>query len=282
MRGVILIGVILIALFAFQCYFRVLEFAGSKTKSSESAVWKSVLVPSLKKPRSFQRTWMSQCQQDRIVHFLNPQPGYFIDLASNDPVWISNTFCLERFKHWTGICLEANSDYWYETLAIRSCVLVGGAVFEQQGEELKFSMNGWGGGIISQSMDNKPNTTSKPTVSGLASRDVLAPTGTLDNILLQVGAPRVIDYLSLDVEGAELECMKTLDLSRTRFKIMTIERPKPELKNLLISHGYVMTHNLSWFGETLWLDKAHPKLHEIAGLSLEALLDKVNKEVGSP
>ena len=46
--------------------------------------------------------WFSQVKQDQIVSalFRGKQSGFFIDLASNDAVEISNTFALERFYGW--------------------------------------------------------------------------------------------------------------------------------------------------------------------------------------
>lgn len=48
--------------------------------------------------------WFSQAKQDQIVSSLlrNQRGGFFIDLAANAPVHISNTFALERKFGWTG------------------------------------------------------------------------------------------------------------------------------------------------------------------------------------
>ena len=38
--------------------------------------------------------------------------GFFLDLAANEPVVLSNTRSLERDLGWKGVCIEANPFYW--------------------------------------------------------------------------------------------------------------------------------------------------------------------------
>jgi FkbM family methyltransferase len=50
-----------------------------------------------------------------------------------------------------------------------------------------------------------------------------APARTLNSILLEAGAPASIDFLSLDVEGSEIEVLKGVDHEAFRFRYMLIE-----------------------------------------------------------
>jgi hypothetical protein len=83
--------------------------------------------------------WHSQARQDELVVALlgNKTNGYFIDLAANDAVQLSNTYALERFYHWKGVCIEPNPMYWYNLTAFRTCVIIGAVVGDQrmQGNE---------------------------------------------------------------------------------------------------------------------------------------------------
>ena len=56
----------------------------------------------------------SQARQDECVLSLlrNQTNGYFIDLASNDATILSNTYSLERYFDWNGLCIEPNPIYW--------------------------------------------------------------------------------------------------------------------------------------------------------------------------
>ena len=69
---------------------------------------------------------------------------------------------------------------------------------------------------------------------------------TLNSLLLEAGAPAHIDFLSLDVEGAELEVLRGLDHQAFRFKYMLIEcRDLPRLSAYLEQNGYRFVEKLS-------------------------------------
>ena len=59
---------------------------------------------------------------------------------------------------------------------------------------------------------------------------------TLEEILDDNLAPKVIHYLSLDVEGSETDIMRNFNFKKYKFLSLTIERPTPELNNLLFKN----------------------------------------------
>jgi hypothetical protein len=66
------------------------------------------------------------------------------------------------------------------------------------------------------------------------------PCRRLCEILGTAGAPTNIDYLSIDVEGAELRILAEFPFDRYRFAALTIERPTPAVHELLSKAGYVL------------------------------------------
>jgi hypothetical protein len=65
-------------------------------------------------------------------------------------------------------------------------------------------------------------------------------------LLDEANAPSVIDFLSLDVEGAELEVLKGVDFARYRFKYMLVEcRNLTRLELFLAQQGYALVDRLS-------------------------------------
>lgn len=54
----------------------------------------------------------------------------------------------------------------------------------------------------------------------------------LTEILYRFQAPQVIDYLSLDVEGAEYYVMQRFAFDRNKVRVLTVERPSQELVDL--------------------------------------------------
>ena len=76
---------------------------------------------------------------------------------------------------------------------------------------------------------------------------VMLTTTTLDEILMRAGAPTFIHFMSLDIEGAELDALRGLSLDRYRFGAMAIEHnyeesKRTQIRQLLKQHGYENVH----------------------------------------
>ena len=194
-------------------------------------------------------TWFSQVRQDEVVAtlFNSKKNGYFVDLAANDAVHISNTYALETNFGWSGICIEPNPVYW-ESLAFRQCQVVAAVVGNRTRDTVLFKYPKRAaprGGIVGPEFENK-----EPSKHG---EDHHKLTVTLEEILNRYHAPPVMDYLSLDVEGAQFYVLETFPFHKFRFNVMTIERSTPKLDNLLESRGYHIIKELKKGRETLWV-----------------------------
>ena len=55
------------------------------------------------------------------------------------------------------------------------------------------------------------------------------------------------------MEGAEEFIMGGFNFNEYVFKVLTIERPKDRLRQMLESHNYKQIQRLSRWGETLWI-----------------------------
>lgn len=192
--------------------------------------------------------WFSQARQEEAILKMlgSNKGGFFVDLAANDATVLSNTYILERDYHWTGICIEPNPMYWYNLTHYRpNCQLVGAVVGAKRMDKVDFLFTaGDHGGIVGTNFDN----------SGLKwkRQSQVEYTVTLLEILERYNAPKVIDYLSLDVEGAEEFILQHFPLSNYKIRAMTIERPNDGLRKILEMHGYQQMMRLSRWGETLW------------------------------
>jgi hypothetical protein len=108
-------------------------------------------------------------------------------------------------------------------------------------------------------------------------------TVTLTHVLDRLGAPTAIDYLCLDVEGTEdsqsivigthgggrsveFYAHRHFAFNRYVFKILTIERPKADLIDLLTRKGYKQLCTISSFGETLWVSRKHQQTMDLTTL----------------
>ena len=69
---------------------------------------------------------------------------------------------------------------------------------------------------------------------------------TLNQILVEASAPALIDFLSLDVEGAEIEVLKGLNHTQFKFKYICVEnRSFDTLNEYMTNIGYVFVEKLS-------------------------------------
>ncbi len=215
-----------------------------------------------------QNEWFSQVKQDQIVYKLlgKLDGGYFVDLASNDATMLSNTYSLEAFHGWNGLCIEPNAKYWAR-LAFRKCKVIGAIIGETRMEEVVFNFGpkkssnviyhhqrfdgGVFGGIVDKNMDNKIDKV-KEGQDNMVKRFTVP----LEEIFQRNDAPKTIDYFSLDVEGAESIVMMDFPFQKYKFRILSIERPKHELKQRLESNDYVFLRETGGFGETIWAHKS--------------------------
>jgi Methyltransferase FkbM domain len=199
-----------------------------------------------------QQRWFSQARQDELVIGLlrNKTNGYFIDLAANDAVLLSNTFALEKHYHWNGICIEPNPIYWQNLSSYRSCMIVAAVVGAQRMEEIYFRFEaGDHGGIANDGFNNgkrwQRQSERRYTVT------------LLEILRDRARAPTLIDYLSLDVEGAETFIMQNFPLDLYRIKIITAERLRGPIRQFLKDHGYEFITRITKWGESLWVHSSY-------------------------
>jgi FkbM family methyltransferase len=205
------------------------------------------------------KTWLpfksySQVKQDYMILtlFNDKADGFFVDLASNHWQDLSNSLSLEHFNNWKGVCAEPNPQYLVGLLSNRKCAVYTNPVSDTNGETVRFTFmgkfagesDGVLGGIVGAEFDNTADSSDNV-------KELL--TVTLGEILEHAGAPRVIDYLSLDVEGAEWHVLKAFPFERYVFLSITVERPSKEVHHILIKHGYRFVSVLAKFGDCLYV-----------------------------
>jgi len=170
----------------------------------------------------------SQVGQDVTLMsiFDNKFDGFFVDLASNDAKLLSNTLALEQHLGWHGLCIEPNPQY-HAGYKERTCTLVDAVAGKFDNETISFVFDNAFGGISGFDKTLAPNKNG-----------MLFQTVSLESIFKKMNVPAVINYMSLDVEGAELYVMSTFPFHKYRFDVITVERPRM-LRVLLEKNDYV-------------------------------------------
>jgi len=169
--------------------------------------------------------------------FNEKREGFFVDCGAADGLTISNTALLEQQFGWTGICIEADTAYYQALCRNRRATCIH-ACLDGEVREVEFCQRQLLGGIVGTGLDNAP-------AAGVASGPTIRlRTRTLADILAACGAPATIDYLSMDVEGAEERILLGFPFEQYVFRCITIERPKAALRARLSRQGYVVVKEI--------------------------------------
>merc|ERR1712098_342282 len=213
--------------------------------------------------RFTKRNFASQDAQDWLLFssmFRNMEGGgVYVDLAANDPRWISNTFLLDRCVGWTGLCIEADPKHARNLRARRKCKVFEGCIWNVS-QEMTFEFNNGSGAAGLQGHNKLENFRQESTPRKMVC-------STLQHELERNDIQHV-DYLSLDIEGAEIEAMKGVDFGKTRIDVITAETNGPRGQLLIdILEGKGFVNLFKKFGFKLNLD--HVFIHRDAADKLQ-------------
>jgi FkbM family methyltransferase len=167
---------------------------------------------------------------------------YFIDIGANDGKTFSNTFLLEKKYNWKGICSEPLPSAFEQLVKCRSIICDNNAVFSKSGLSLEFSESDLLSGItkfIDCYDDSKKGN------------QIIVNTITLQNLLDNYKAPKIIQYFSLDTEGTELEILKSVDFFTYTFLYINLEHNyieprRSNIRTLLLNNGYLYKGQNEW------------------------------------
>lgn len=179
----------------------------------------------------------SEIGQDKWVAeaiFPDVHDGVFLDVGSGHGQIGSNTRALED-RGWTGICV----DPFPTAMAGRTCQMITDVVSNEAGKKVLFHTHDGLGGIADTLGKWKDEASKAPAVE--------MTTTTLGEVLARAKAPAFIHFLSLDIEGAELDALRGLPFDQYRFGAMAIEHNEEEPKRtdiiaFLAARGYRRVH----------------------------------------
>lgn len=195
----------------------------------------------------------SQKGEDSLLwEFFNYRSsGFFVDVGAFDGVHLSNSYSFE-LAGWSGICVEANPEYFQLCAKARpnsKCVNAA-CVGDPSMRQITFKSEPIG--LLSGVSVDADDVAQRYERRGLhfeGFKEITVPAVTL-NELLERFLPEggVIDFISIDVEGTEIEVLKGLDLDRFQVSVLVIEanndKARQELESYLKPTGYVVARIL--------------------------------------
>ena len=136
--------------------------------------------------------------------FAAARSGFFVEVGANEPQRGSQTWPLEQIG-WTGILVEPQPDLAAQLRQSRRARVVAAACSSPENA---------GGGDDALSFRAAFFAPARLAVaSSIAHGTIEVPTRTLDDILTEAGAPAPIDFVSIDVEGHEVEVLRGFDIA---------------------------------------------------------------------
>lgn len=193
---------------------------------------------------------------DQVLETYLPQKnGFFVELGANDGITQSNTKYFELFKGWKGVLIEPYPPNAKKCLKYRKSstqVFQAACVSSDYAEEtvkllysnlmtIELGRNGDITDPIAHALDGKQFLQNNEYV-----HEFDAPAITLTQILLEAKAPQLIDLLSLDVEGNELQVLGGLDFEVFKFKYICVEtRTQGLISHFLELRNYEFLAELS-------------------------------------
>ena len=170
----------------------------------------------------------SNQNETRLVweFFQRKTTGVFVEVGANHPTQENQTWFLEQ-QGWSGVLIEPNPDLFKLLCEHRPrSRAVQAAVGAQAGEaELWLGLN------------HLHSTLAPVLEDPLSGKKVKVKLRTLDSILAEAGVTAV-DFLSIDVEGLELQVLQGLTLKKYSPQLILMEEHRRDC----IKHFYLRRH----------------------------------------
>lgn len=173
----------------------------------------------------------------KLDTILNKTNGFYIELGANNGLTQSNTAFFEFHRHWNGILIEPSKNA-YERCVInrpKSACFNYACAANCTNEFIEGDFNG----NLMSSVDGKRCNSTEL---------VKVPCTTLELILDTVSNATHIDFMSLDVEGFELDILKGLNLEKYSPTFILIEIYNKDYSNIIQfmhEHNYTCVLNFS-------------------------------------
>jgi FkbM family methyltransferase len=163
--------------------------------------------------------WFAQHGEDRYLLDRYGSKGLYVDVGANHPFKISNTYRLYR-EGWRGIVIDPLASLIAKHKSLRPLdIQLHGAVGDEHGG----AINVWEffPSVVSTTDENSASIYEKAGYPLLGAYSV--PVYRLDHLLECFFPTQIVDVLSVDVEGHELACLRSLDLERHRPRTIVVE-----------------------------------------------------------
>lgn len=190
-------------------------------------------------------TFYSQQGEDFFIfrNFINlpTKDGIFLELGACDGLLYSNTMFFEKYLGFNGILIEPVKEFYEKLIKNRPNNSCYNYAISSNKSDVDILVNGAVSGIkqnMSESFIDSWYSKGKSSIRKVKTK-------TLDNIFQEKGI-KYIDFFSLDVEGGELDVLKTIDWNNITIYLICIEldghneEKDEKCRQILIDNGFIL------------------------------------------
>ncbi len=184
-----------------------------------------------------------------VRKFFGDRLGFFVEVGANHPHEESQTWDLDR-RGWTGVLIEPQPVLAANLREKRTAQVFAVACSspDNSGRTLPFYVAG-----AMLSLDRK-----RMAPGAVPETVIEVPAKTLDEVLIESKAPVPIDFLSIDVEGHELDVLRGFDFGRWQPRLILLEDHVANLDKhrFLTAAGYRVVKRFGFNGWYVPVDAA--------------------------
>ena len=173
-----------------------------------------------------------------LNYYKKAQNKFFVELGAGNGIVQSNTKTLESKYGWSGLLIEGN-DVLYNDLKTNrpNCVLRNEVVWKEDNQKVKFKEIKYRENVSnSEYLGNSKIITDEFTPF-----EVSKTTKTLKSILLEANAPKIIDFMVVDVEDSFYEVLQGMDFKNFQVNFICVEMKLD--KSLIHTINFLISNN---------------------------------------
>lgn len=198
----------------------------------------------------------SQVGQDKFIHDLMGKisptgNGTFLDIGAYDGVTFSNSLFFEEELGWRGVCVEPNPIAFKDLVRNRPlarnfdvCIVPGDFVGPRAVAYTHVPASPMLSGVTDK-YDLRHKDRIKLESKGQEVKQMNIWAFSIGELCSFMG--HSLDFLSLDIEGGELDILRSIDWGRHSIRYIAVENNynDPEFERFMSCHGYVLEGLLS-------------------------------------
>lgn len=187
--------------------------------------------------------WTSQLGQDALAAALvdMKEGGFFIEIGCGNGTIISNTYSLETFLGWKGLLVEPNTLYCKDMRRTRSSIVVECAI---TADATKKEITLISGNVYGSCKEDTLEGPHAEFLKACKSLNLSQTVRTIEpkTLCIEHKVPKLFDYLSLDIEGGELDIILAWPFSSHRPLLLSVEHnygpDRMAIRTHLVNLGY--------------------------------------------